>query len=255
MLNKMYHSKFDENSGEHHSITYSRGEIQAVSHLDVFKLRSVNLKGKNSQVKHANQKETLNLATFLRQPEKAVTKSSMWQKFQLKNPEVEPLGDIETQFIPESPSLEHTLAATSVNAPPLLKEFEENSLDLLNVSKFADRSFDCPPFFHAYDYESRLDPEDYGSVLFKAIYDEIRGEKLVFQRELEYQELRESIGKVDYIMYYIFGSDKTGFFELQRERTMFQESTIQTYTSPLRNPEQEHVGLSSDPDQIGPEDI
>lgn len=230
----MYHSKSDENVGHQHSITLCKGQIKPVNQLELIKLRDLNSTKNKSQIDSLPFKDTLDLVEYLRKPERAVPSKRRWHTFHSGGVELEQLEDIKTQFIPESPSLEHTLQSTAPCASAFLKESSGVPLNLSVLTKFFDGSFDCPPFFHTYDYESRLEAGDFESVLFKIVDDEAKNTKPVFQRELEYQELKKFVSKADYARYYIFGIDKSGFFKLKNERELFKESALSAYTSPLK---------------------
>lgn len=203
---------------------------------EVIKLRDLNLSSRNFDSQGIIDQDTLELVKYLRRPEHAAIPKKRWRRFPLESPTIEGLGEINSEFIPESPSLERTLAGTSncSTESKLLKMCDGTKLDLSSVSKFYDRNFDCQPFFHTYDYQNRLEPEDYASILSKIVEDEVNKTRPTFEKELEFKELKKLVKKYDYIMYYTMGIDKLGYFKLKKERDLFKEYSWKSYTCPLK---------------------
>lgn len=110
---------------------------------------------------------------------------------------------------------------------------QERIIDLSVLSKFYDgKNVDYPPFCRAYDYENRFDEDD---LVQLTIYNDDNNGKtqLIFNKELEYNELKQFVGKLDYILFYIFGIDRQGFFELSKERDNFYNFPMNHYIEPL----------------------
>lgn len=110
---------------------------------------------------------------------------------------------------------------------------EEVKIDLSAVSKFYDgRGIDFPPFYRVYDYESRFDEEDMIPLMIEndTIF---RRKPMKFGKELEYRALRKSIKRIDYLLYYLFGVDRYGYFQLHNERQSFYNFPMKHYIEPL----------------------
>lgn len=113
---------------------------------------------------------------------------------------------------------------------PLQKEIK---IDLSAVSKFYDgRGIDFPPFYRVYDYESRFDEEDMIPLMIEndTIF---RKKPMKFGKELEYRALRKSVKRIDYLLYYLFGVDRYGYFQLHNERQSFYNFPMKHYIEPL----------------------
>ncbi|EJS43949.1 isc10p [Saccharomyces arboricola H-6] len=143
------------------------------------------------------------------------------------------LTDINLDYIPDSPLIEkisepgHSTLITPKNIIHL-----QSDSDL--IIEECDRNYDCGPFYHLYNYENRIESDDYEAIIEAIIKDEISGTYPVFERELEYQELKGLVRKRDYILYYLFSKDHMGFFQLKEERLLFYAYPSIAYTSPLR---------------------
>ncbi|SMN21662.1 similar to Saccharomyces cerevisiae YER180C ISC10 Protein required for sporulation [Maudiozyma saulgeensis] len=114
---------------------------------------------------------------------------------------------------------------------------EEIKLDLSLVSKSTDKSgIDFPPFFKVYDYECRFDEDD---IIPLSINNDpnYRKKPMRFSKEFEYKDLKKAIRKKDYILYYLFGIDRTGFFEILRERESFYNFPMKHFIEPLHQEE------------------
>lgn len=96
-----------------------------------------------------------------------------------------------------------------------------------------NNSFDCVPLYNTYNYENKIEKDDYDSIASAMIEDEINGTKPVFSKELEFQELSKLITTKDKIFYYLFGLDNSGYFHLRDKREIFNISPIIKYTSSL----------------------
>lgn len=110
---------------------------------------------------------------------------------------------------------------------------ETSMIDLRMLSKVYDRrGVDFPPFFRTYDYESRYDKDD----LVKLTIENdtaFRKRPVRFGKEMEYRELKRSVTTLDYISYYLLGIDRSGYFELAKERAHFMDFPMSHYTVPL----------------------
>lgn len=141
------------------------------------------------------------------------------------------LTDVNLDYIPKSPSIEKISGPNTTITPKNIIHLQSDS-DL--VIEECDRGYDCGPFYHLYNYENRIEPDDYEAIIEAIITDEIAGTYPMFERELEYQELKGLVRKRDYILYYLFSKDYLGFFQLKEERTFFYTYPSIAYTSPLR---------------------
>lgn len=141
------------------------------------------------------------------------------------------LGPINTQYIPASPSLHSILKPDQNDSTTARRTFD---LDLSVLTQGQYHELDFPPFFKAYNYESRIEPTDYEGILEVYMKDEINGTRPAFAKELEYQELLSKMKKRDYFLYYCFGRDNSGFFELKEEREAFHENQWEAYSAPMR---------------------
>lgn len=224
------HHTYINNHSEKSDKSLPLGQAEAI------KLRDLNLSNRSFNFQGNVDQDTLELVKYLRKPEHAAIRKKRWRRLPLESFTMEGLGEINSEFIPESPSLERTLAGISNYSAEskLLKMCDGTKLDLSSVSKFYDRNFDCQPFFHTYDYENRLEPEDYASILDKMVEDEVYKTRPSFEKELEFKELKKLVRKYDYIMYYTMGIDKLGYFKLKKERDLFKEYSWKSYTCPLK---------------------
>lgn len=110
---------------------------------------------------------------------------------------------------------------------------EEIKIDLSAVSKLYDRrGIDFPPFYRVYDYESRFDEEDMIPLMIEndAVF---RRKPMKFGKELEYRALRNTVKRIDYLLYYLFGVDRYGYFELYNERQSFYNFPMKHYIEAL----------------------
>lgn len=100
------------------------------------------------------------------------------------------------------------------------------SLDLSSLANELPTSVDFPPFLHLEEYEKPLDRDDYEGLCLAALQDEFMriatGEGPVFDRQLEIEEKEGQLSFLEYPLYYLFGVDRTGYFELKEERDRFQ---------------------------------
>ncbi|CCF56563.1 hypothetical protein KAFR_0B02660 [Kazachstania africana CBS 2517] len=113
---------------------------------------------------------------------------------------------------------------------PRLPIIEE--LDLSSIPKrYQNGKFDCHPFFHCVDYESKFDTDD---ILELIVNDEINDVVPIFDRELEFKELEMKTSKFDCVVHFLLGVDTTGYFELKKQRSLFLESPWRQYIEPLR---------------------
>lgn len=147
--------------------------------------------------------------------------------------EPDELTDVNLDYIPNSPSIEKISGPNTSTAitPKNIIHLQSDS-DL--IIEECDHGYDCGPFYHLYNYENRIEPDDYEAIIEAIITDEIAGTYPMFERELEYQELKGLVRKRDYILYYLFSKDSLGFFQLKEERTFFYTYPSIAYTSPLR---------------------
>ncbi|CAB4255491.1 similar to Saccharomyces cerevisiae YER180C ISC10 Protein required for sporulation [Maudiozyma barnettii] len=114
---------------------------------------------------------------------------------------------------------------------------EEIKIDLNLVSKSRDRTgIDFPPFFKVYDYECRFDEDD---IIPLTINNDpnCRKKRMRFSKELEYKDLKKFVKRKDYILYYLFGFDRTGFFGILKERESFYNFPIKHFIEPLHQEE------------------
>lgn len=226
------------NGGDENSTHFNFLKSENGKHQNRFNGGAIRLRDLNTGADRPPSQRTVNLVTYLRKPDPTVGPSV---KLQGNFPEIGDLGEVQTKYIPESPSLLRTLAHSySTNSSPVTKLMRINDtslLDLTSVSKIYDDGFDCQPFYHIYDYENRLEADDYESILHQMVEDELNNQRPVFEREMEYQELKKMVGFTDYILHYLFGIDKLQFFQLKEERDKFQEYTYESYTRPLNYPE------------------
>lgn len=200
---------------------------------------AIKLRDLNAEVQRPTSQRTLELVEYLRKPEPSLGSSVKLHSGSAESG-LGTLGEIQSMYIPESPSLLRTLNSnTNSCEAKLIKMDDGSTLDLTPVSKIYDGEFDCQPFYHTYDYENRLEADDYESILNQMIEDDLNNSHPVFHRELEYQELKKIVGTTDYILYYVFGIDKLQFFRLKEEREMFKEFNYESYSCPLkyRDPE------------------
>lgn len=209
------------------------------SQVEFIKLRNPNLasKGQNKIWTKKLNGEATPVVQPLKRPEPVFTHTRRSRRLQLSNHSIRGLGEINNDFIPPSPSLQRTLAfapADPMDGPKVLKLADGVEVIMSDTSDSGMENFDCQPFFHAHDYESRLEKDDYESIINKMILGEMNNKHPIYQRELEFQQLQKMVGKSDYVMYYIFGIDKMGFFRLRSERNAFLENVCDTYTHPLR---------------------
>ena len=115
---------------------------------------------------------------------------------------------------------------------------ETSLMDLSVLSKTYDRrGVDFPPFFRTYDYEARYDTDDVVKLTIEndTAY---RKKPVRFGKEMEYRELKKSVKILDYISYYMLGIDKSGFFELAKERRSFLNFPMCHYTAALEQRDQ-----------------
>ncbi|CCC68579.1 hypothetical protein NCAS_0B04950 [Naumovozyma castellii] len=170
-------------------------------------------------------KNNTEILRYLRRPEPAVKiKSSRKKHLTYKgDPDIGRLQDIKNKYIPGSPSL-GTVLNESINLSPVLKP----------LSKVQDRPFDCAPFFHCYDYENRVGDMDEDILVKQLLIDDLNGTYPIFAKQLEYDELKKNLKKSDRILHYLFGIDRTGYFELDEERTHFYSTLKNRCTATLR---------------------
>ncbi|GAV52795.1 hypothetical protein ZYGR_0AI00770 [Zygosaccharomyces rouxii] len=207
---------------------------------------AIKLRDLNTEVQRSASQRTLELVEYLRKPEPALGPSV---KLQPNSAEMGlgTLGEVKSMYIPESPSLLRTLTYnTNSSTAKLIKMDDGSTLDLTPVSKIYDGEFDCQPFYHTYDYENRLEADDYDSVLNQMVEDDLNNSRPIFYRELEYQELKKIVGITDYILYYVLGIDKLQFFQLKGERDKFREFNYGSYTCPLKYRDPEFNDLNDD---------
>ncbi|QHS72965.1 Isc10p [Saccharomyces paradoxus] len=143
------------------------------------------------------------------------------------------LTDINLDYIPDSPSIEK-ISGPENSAAVTPKNIIHLQSDSDLILEECDHNYDCGPFYRLYNYENRIEPDDYEAILNAIITDEIAGTYPIFERELEYQELKSLVRKRDYILYYLLSKDYRGFFQLKEERTLFYRYPSIAYTSPLK---------------------
>ncbi|CAR26805.1 hypothetical protein ZYGR_0I00770 [Zygosaccharomyces rouxii] len=207
---------------------------------------AIKLRDLNTEVQRPISQRTLELVEYLRKPEPALG-SSVKLRPDSAEMVLGTLGEVKSMYIPESPSLLRTLTYnTNSSTVRLIKMDDGSTLDLSPVSKIYDGDFDCQPFYHTYDYENRLEVDDYDSILNQMVEDDLNNSKPTFYRELEYQEMKKIVGITDYILYYVFGIDKLQFFQLKGERDKFREFNYESYTCPLKYRDPEFNDLKDD---------
>ena len=147
------------------------------------------------------------------------------------DPDIGILYNTNYGYIPDSPRL-------PPSSPLLLKhevDWDQFSMELSRVRR-CNENFDCGPFFRARDYESIYDGDD----LIRLVISGNGQEGVGFEKELEYRELRDNtVGKWDYILYYLFGVDRHGFFELSERRKQSMALPLRNCLQPLRYAEEE----------------
>ncbi|CDF87382.1 BN860_05116g1_1 [Zygosaccharomyces bailii CLIB 213] len=220
----------DENSTNLNVLPNRLVKDQAVERGGTIRLRDLNTKSHRP----ASQGISESVAYF-KKKEKTTRRIVQLQD---ESQDLGDLGEIRSKYIPDSPSLWRTLNHHDevIAHSPLNKLLSiENGpvLELTPISNVYESDFDCQPFYHVYDYENRLEADDYESILHQMVEDDLKNERPVFDRELEYQELKKIVGTTDYILYYFFGIDRLQFFQLKQERDKFQTYTYESYTRPL----------------------
>lgn len=147
------------------------------------------------------------------------------------DPDIGILYNTNYSYIPDSPRL-------LPSSPLLLKrevDWDQFSMELSRVRRRYE-NFDCGPFFRARDYESIYDEDDVMRLMISGNGEEGVG----FEKELEYRELRDNtVGKWDYVLYYLFGVDRHGFFELCERREQSMVLPLRSCLQPLRYAEED----------------
>ncbi|CCD23271.1 Isc10p NDAI_0B02360 [Naumovozyma dairenensis CBS 421] len=115
----------------------------------------------------------------------------------------------------------------------VIAESKKTNNNLNSIHEVVHRTYDCAPFFHAYNYENRLGKDDYTGILKNIIDDEFKECYPVFPRELEFRRVEKKLRRIDYFLYYFLNIDRTKFFELEEERSLFYNSSITAHTSSL----------------------
>lgn len=225
-----------------HSITsFTRDENTPRRNSDVMepiKLRNLNLATRH-QLAPLGKDGTAakNLIDPLRKPEPAVLNSRRSRRLSIGYSNLGGLTDVKEEFNAPSPSLGHTLALCRdkfFEASRPIRLCDGAILDLSNERTFDDRGFDCQPFFHCYNYESHFEKDDCESIINKLVIDEMNNRQPLFQKELEFLEIQKMIRRTDYIMFYLLGIDRLGYFKLKQERESFRNSLREAYTSSLK---------------------
>lgn len=223
----------------------------AMEPMEPIRLRNLNLGTSHQQTAFAKSEIASKiLIDPLRRPEPAVIHSRCSRRMSIGYSTLNTLGDVKDEFNAPSPSLGHTLGLCGDRFYQSSKPIRMCDGALLNVSSdrtFDDRGFDCQPFFHTYNYESRFGRDDYESVINKLIADEMNNTRPVFQEELQFLEMQRMLKSSDYIMFYVFGIDRLGYFKLKRERETFQSSFFEAYTRSLRYGENDSSESDSRP--------
>lgn len=230
------------------TVEYDKGtRSDSQKQAEPIKLRNLNhVRKKENTIwnKEPNEKSPPFVGA-LKKPEPVLSQARRSRRLLLSNHSIRGLGVINSDFIPPSPSLERTLSNDhKANGLKLSRFNDGREINLLDVSGYCDQNFDCQPFFHAHDYESRLEKDDYESIINQMIEGEMNNTRPVYQRELEFQELEKLVKKSDYILYYALGIDKLGYFKLRNERNAFREDLCATYTAPLCYGESDSSSLS-----------
>lgn len=154
--------------------------------------------------------------------------------------------DSSTPVLSRSPPIEQQFVTSDINQIDIFEEpnhymkevqlLPETTQHIIDLRSLRDTlgpdcgNFDCSPFRHVYNYESRFDQD---SALNSTILSYIDDIPFVFEQELEYQELSKVISKWDALMFYLFGRDKYRFFELSKKREQFHSLPCKAMTKPL----------------------
>ncbi|EDO15045.1 hypothetical protein Kpol_392p12 [Vanderwaltozyma polyspora DSM 70294] len=145
------------------------------------------------------------------------------------------LGTINYDFIPDSPSLYGVLYHSERDK--MCKMLDHSIAMELSANVFVDfdesSTFDCVPFYKCYDYENRIELDDPYAIVSSMIDYEMKHEKPVFPRELEFQELKSFLRFIHIILYYLFGIDRTGYYKLKDERDRFHYNISNELTASL----------------------
>ncbi|QLL32034.1 hypothetical protein HG536_0C02020 [Torulaspora globosa] len=217
---------------EENTLTKNRDAMEPI------KLRNLNLVTKHQLGPFVKDGPAAkNLIDPLRKPEPAVIKSRRSHRLSIGYSSLGDLTDVKEEFNAPSPSLGHTLVLCrdklSEGSRPI-QLCDGAILDVSGERTFDVRGFDCQPFFHCYNYESRFEKDDCESIINKLVTDEMNNRQPVFQKELEFLEIKKMIRRTDYLMFYLLGIDRLGYFRLKQERDSFRNSLSEAYTSSLR---------------------
>ncbi|QLQ82441.1 hypothetical protein HG537_0H02030 [Torulaspora globosa] len=206
--------------------------------MEPIKLRNLNLATKHQLPPFAKDGAAVkNLIDPLRKPESAVINSRRSRRVSIGYSNWEGPTDVNEEYNAPSPSLGRTLALCGDKFSDGSKPIQLCDGAILDVSRertFDDRGFDCQPFFHCYNYESRFEKDDCESIINKLVIDEMNNKQPVFQKELEFLEIQKMIRRSDYLMFYLLGIDRLGYFKLKQERDSFRNSLCEAYTTSLR---------------------
>lgn len=208
--------------------------------MEPIKLRNLNLAATKQESTFAkDEKVQTHLIDPLRKPEPAVIQSRRARRLSIGYSNLKDLNEVREEFIAPSPSLERTLALSRERIPYSSKPVQLCDGSILQISNcddfaFEDRGFDCQPFFHSYNYESRYGRDNYEYIINRLVHDDMNNKRPIFQKELEFIELKKMVTRTDYILFYLLGVDRLGYFKLKQEREFFHHSLYEAYTSSLR---------------------
>ncbi|CUS22541.1 LAQU0S06e00386g1_1 [Lachancea quebecensis] len=164
----------------------------------------------------------------------------------IKNP-VGPTSITNTEEERSTRNLLQPFIPIAVRSNELLPDGE--ILDLSPLENELPLSVDFPPFFHLDEYEKPLDRDDYEGLCLAALQDEFArkatGEGPVFDRQLEMEEKRCQLSLFEYPLYYLFGIDRTGYFELKEERDRFQSCPWFRFANTKKLDDPENLGSES----------
>ncbi|CDO95864.1 unnamed protein product [Kluyveromyces dobzhanskii CBS 2104] len=226
---------FNENAGPYSSPVSRFEKVIGATNTPSLKEQVVNSK----HAKHSVGSDTLELIDYIRSPEPAHVKNSHNSKIFTKQDRLSSLHENTLSgSLPESSSVSPTrnfaneghLVHVDVPAyyhevPPLLPD--DAPLDLRCLGNTFDPSFDVPPLKINYrDY--RLIEDDTIRMEWKVqqiLSCELNDEKQFpsFAKELELHEKASQSKWYDYPLYYAFGIDRTGLFQLKDEFDWYQK--------------------------------
>lgn len=216
--------------------------------------------------------EIQDLVEYLRKPE-PIYKKKTYFSFE-EDSDFHDLGPINEKYISESPRLrpgytfsnkEEFFAKSSVLSPSFLPISmkpqgqkllsDDSKLDLSILSKYTPNIFDAMPLFHVHRYDPRVDKDDYEGKVLAMIEDEMMTDSsdrsFGFDQHLELDEKRHTTRWFDYPMYYLFGIDRSGYFELKERKKLLYNHPWSKYDRASYADAEEYEELDEDTDLSG----